>query len=77
MKCTKVLLTTFVLMVCVLFAGCTSPTEATIKPFETTVPTPPPGNNLFINIHGSINTTIGGNPSIRTKCWHPGRETAS
>jgi len=41
MKCTKVLFTTFVLMVCVLFAGCTSPTEAKIKPFVTTVPTPP------------------------------------
>lgn len=39
MKCTIVLLTTFVLMVCVLFAGCTSPTDAKIKPFETTVPT--------------------------------------
>jgi hypothetical protein len=42
MKCTIVLLTTFVLMVCVLFAGCTSPTDAKIKPFETTVPAPSP-----------------------------------
>jgi hypothetical protein len=42
MKWTIVLLAMSVLMVCVLFAGCTSPTEAKIKPFETTVPTPPP-----------------------------------
>jgi hypothetical protein len=42
MKCTIVLLATFVLMVCVLFAGCTSPTEAKIIPLETPVPTPPP-----------------------------------
>jgi hypothetical protein len=42
MKCTIFFLATSVLMVCVLFAGCTSPTDAKIKPFETTVPTPPP-----------------------------------
>jgi len=42
MKYTLFLLTTFVLMVCVLFAGCTSPTDAKIKPFETTIPAPPP-----------------------------------
>jgi hypothetical protein len=42
MKCTIFFLATSVLMVCVLFAGCTSPTEAKIKPFETTVPTLPP-----------------------------------
>lgn len=42
MKYTLFLLTTFVLMVCVLFAGCTSPTDAKIKPFETTVPIPSP-----------------------------------
>jgi hypothetical protein len=29
-----------VLMFCVIFAGCTSPTDAKIKPFETSVPTP-------------------------------------
>ena len=42
MKCTLVLLTTFVLMVCVLVAGCTSPTDAKIKPFATTAPAPAP-----------------------------------
>jgi len=42
MKCTVFLAAMFVLMFCALFAGCTSPTEAKIKPLETTVPTPPP-----------------------------------
>jgi hypothetical protein len=42
MKSTLFLFPTFVLMVCVLFAGCTSPTDAKIKPFETTVPAPSP-----------------------------------
>ena len=40
MKCTVVILSIFVLMVCVLFAGCTSPTDAKIKPFATTTPAP-------------------------------------
>ena len=41
MKWTIFLLTTSVLMVCVLFAGCTSPTDARIRPFETTtIPIP-------------------------------------
>jgi hypothetical protein len=30
------------LVLCALFAGCTSPTQAEIKPAVTTVPTPPP-----------------------------------
>ncbi len=30
------------LVLCALFAGCTSPTQAEIKPAATTVPTPPP-----------------------------------
>jgi hypothetical protein len=30
------------LVLCALFAGCTSPTQAEIKPAETAVPTPPP-----------------------------------
>jgi hypothetical protein len=42
MKYTVFLVATFVLMLCALFAGCTSPTEATINPIGTTVPTPPP-----------------------------------
>ena len=61
MKCTIVLLTTFVLMVCVLVAGCTSPTEATIKPFETTVPTPPPATTS-----SSTSTVVSTPQSVET-----------
>ena len=43
MKWTIVLLTTSVLLLCVFFAGCTSPSEARIRPFETPVlPIPSP-----------------------------------
>jgi len=61
MKGTIVLLTTFVLMVCVLVAGCTSPTEATIKPFETTVPTPPPATTS-----SSTSTVVSTPQSVET-----------
>jgi hypothetical protein len=56
MKCTGILAAMFVLMLCVLFAGCTSPTEARIKPLETTVPALPP-------------TTTS--PSTATTVWTP------
>ena len=42
MKITVILAAIFVLMVCGLFAGCTSPTDAKLKPSETTVLTPHP-----------------------------------
>ena len=42
MKCTVILLATLGLVLCALSAGCTSPTQAEIKPLETTVTTPPP-----------------------------------
>jgi hypothetical protein len=42
MKIAVYLTAVFVLMVCVLAAGCTSPTEARIRPYETTVPAPNP-----------------------------------
>jgi hypothetical protein len=42
MKCTVFLAATVMLMLCILFAGCTSPTEARIKPLETTAPALPP-----------------------------------
>ena len=42
MKCSLILLATLGLVLCALSAGCTSPTQAEIKPLETTVPTPPP-----------------------------------
>jgi hypothetical protein len=40
MKSIIILLTSLGLMLCALSAGCTSPTQAEIKPIETTVPTP-------------------------------------
>jgi hypothetical protein len=42
MKCTVILVVTLALVFCALSAGCTSPTQAEIKPLETTVSTPPP-----------------------------------
>ena len=42
MKITIILSAACVLMVCALFAGCTSPTEARIRPLETTVAAPNP-----------------------------------
>jgi hypothetical protein len=42
MKNTLVLLTTLVLVLCALSAGCTSPTQTEIKPVGTPTPTPLP-----------------------------------
>jgi hypothetical protein len=42
MKSTLFLLTAFVLVLCALSAGCTSPTQAEIKPVETPTPLPTP-----------------------------------
>ena len=42
MKCTVILAVTLALLFCALSAGCTSPTQAEIKPLETTISTPPP-----------------------------------
>jgi hypothetical protein len=41
MNCTIVPAAVVVLLFCALCAGCTSPTDARIKPFETTVPAQP------------------------------------
>jgi hypothetical protein len=41
MKCTVILVAALVLVLCALSAGCTSPSQAAIKPLETTVPPPP------------------------------------
>ena len=41
MKCTIILVAALGLVLCALSAGCTNPTQAEIKPLETTVPTPP------------------------------------
>jgi hypothetical protein len=42
MKCTVILVVSLALVFCALSAGCTSPTQAEIKPLETTISTPPP-----------------------------------
>ena len=43
MKCSLILFATLCLILCALAAGCTSPTQAEIKPVETTsTPTPLP-----------------------------------
>jgi hypothetical protein len=42
MKISMLLTAAFVLIFCVLAVGCTSPTDARIRPFETTVPSPNP-----------------------------------
>ncbi len=66
MKCTIILVAALGLVLCALSAGCTSPTQAEIKPLETTVPTPPPTTPIHFYSYGRINTACGGNPSRRT-----------
>jgi hypothetical protein len=41
MKCSLILSAALCIILCALVAGCTSPTQAEIKPVETTIPTPP------------------------------------
>jgi len=49
MKCSLILSATLCLVLCALVAGCTSPTQAGIKPLETTVvPTPPPTSSTSV-----------------------------
>jgi hypothetical protein len=49
MKCSLILFATLCLVLCALAAGCTSPTQAGIKPLETTVvPTPPPTTSTSV-----------------------------
>jgi hypothetical protein len=61
MKPSKFLLAISVLMVCVLFAGCTSPTEARIKPYGTTVPT-----SLPVTTAPSASTVVSTPQSVET-----------
>ena len=77
MKCTLFLLATVVLMVCVLFAGCTSPTDAKIKPFATTLPAPSPTTTS-----PSTSTVVSTPQSVETLPYEQNvgiqcRETAS
>jgi hypothetical protein len=49
MKCHLILFATLCLVLCALVAGCTSPTQAEIKPLETTVvPTPLPTTSTSV-----------------------------
>jgi len=77
MKCTIVLFAMSVLMVCVLFAGCTSPTETKIKPFATTVPMPPstttfPSTSTVVSTPQSVETlSYEQNVDIRVEKQRP------
>ena len=56
MKCSLILFATLCLILCALAAGCTSPTQAEIKPVETTtVPTPLP-HKFNLRCYGCIDT---------------------
>jgi hypothetical protein len=55
MKYTMFLLTTLVLVLCALSAGCTSPTQAEIKPVDTATPTPTP---LPLPVSSSVATVV-------------------
>ena len=49
MKCSLILFATLCLILCALAAGCTSPTQAEIKPIDTTtVPTPLPTRSTSV-----------------------------
>jgi hypothetical protein len=49
MQSSMILFATLCLVLCALVAGCTSPTQAEIKPLETTVvPTPPPTTSTSV-----------------------------
>lgn len=49
MKCSLILFATLCLILCALAAGCTSPTQAEIKPIDTTtVPTPMPTRSTSV-----------------------------
>ncbi len=58
MKCTIILVAALGLVLCALSAGCTSPTQAEIKPLETTVPTPPPATPPFSSTATVISTPL-------------------
>ena len=77
MKRILFLFATCILMVCVLSSGCTSPTEARIKPYGTSVPTPVPTATSTSDFHGGIDTPINRDSPVRTKCEHRGNKTAS
>ncbi len=58
MKCTVILVVALGLVLCALSAGCTSPTQAEIKPLETTVPTPTPTTSTSSSTATVISTPV-------------------
>jgi hypothetical protein len=50
MKCTLFLLTALVLILCALSAGCTSPTDAEIRPVDTSTPLPTPATTSVATV---------------------------
>ena len=78
MKYTVILLATLGLMLCALSAGCTSPTQAEIKPAETTSPTLVPVTSASTSTATVVSTPVcGRNPSHRTKYQYPCRKRTS
>ena len=61
MKRILFLFATIILMVCVLSVGCTSPTEARIKPFDTPAPTTLPTTSS-----SSTSTVVSTPQSVET-----------
>jgi hypothetical protein len=58
MKYTAILVVTLGLVLCVLSAGCTSPTQVKIKPQETTGPTPSPTTSTSTSYSSSTATVV-------------------
>jgi hypothetical protein len=57
MKCSLILFATLCLILCALAAGCTSPTQAEIKPVET-MPTPTPPPTISTSVATVVSTPL-------------------
>ena len=66
MKSTLFLLAALGLVLCALSAGCTSPSQAEIKPLETTVPTPPPITSTSTSTSSSTITVVSTPVAVET-----------
>ncbi len=76
MKCSLILFATLCLILCALAAGCTSPTQAEIKPVDTTtVPTPPPTRSTSVATVVSTPVAVETLPAEQL-CRYSGREAA-
>jgi len=58
MKYTVILVATLGLVLCALSAGCTSPTQAEIKPLETTIPVPSPTTSTSTSTATVVSTPL-------------------